>query len=331
MFLLAACADVTSTNGSGESSATGLAETGEQDSDSGDSDSGTGESGEDGSLPDLAPDLPAACDTAPDPNAPWVGPLQDELVARLTGAAEISPGLTLPDRASNHNRGLARDYLAGTWTEMGFEVERHEYAVSGTNIYTTVPATTDSEEWIVFGAHFDSVPSSPGANDNATGVAMVVAASEYAARIECRGVNWLFVLFDQEEIGLVGSAAFADSLVQSGIDVSAVHTVDQMGWDQDHDRGLELERPGTGLHELYSAVAQQAGLSVSLQVTQTGATDHVSFRERGFLAVGLTEEFVNGDTTPHYHQPSDSYATVDFEYLRSSTILFMHLVAQLSE
>jgi hypothetical protein len=47
----------------------------------------------------------------------------------------------------------------------------------------------------------------------------------------------------------------------------------------------------------------------------------VSFRELGFAAVGLTEEYVSGDTTPHYHLPSDAYETVSLPYLASSTAL----------
>jgi Zn-dependent M28 family amino/carboxypeptidase len=58
-----------------------------------------------------------------------------------------------------------------------------------------------------------------------------------------------------------------------------------------------------------------------LTTTQTGATDHVSFRDVGFAAVGLTEEYVSGDTTPHYHLPSDTYDTVDLDYLRVASTL----------
>lgn len=280
--------------------------------------------------PEPPPDLPPACQVPQTPDADWIGPLQQDVVARLSGVAEVAPGVSLPDRASVQNRGLAREFLAQTWETMGFEVQTHEYAVAGANLYVSVESTTASEDWMVFGAHFDSVPGSPGANDNATGVAMVLAASRFASELDCRDVNWLFVLFDEEEIGLVGSAAFADSLVASEIDVLAVHTVDQMGWDQDDDRALELERPDVGLFEVYASTVADAGLGTPLHETQTGATDHVSFRARGFAAVGLTEEFVNGDTTPHYHLSSDTYATVDFDYLHASTVLFLHMLTDVT-
>ena len=105
------------------------------------------------------------------------------------------------------------------------------------------------------------------------------------------------------------------------ITVVSVHTIDQMGWDQDGDRAIELERADEGLFELYAAAEPLAPGVTPLVPTDTGSTDHVSFRDLGFPAVGLTEEYVSGDTTPHYHLPSDTFETVDLAYLASSTAL----------
>jgi Zn-dependent M28 family amino/carboxypeptidase len=219
------------------------------------------------------------------------------------------------------NRALAADYLETLWDELGLEPERHAYDEGGTNIYARLPATTTSTRYFVVGAHYDSVPQSPGANDNATGVAFVYGLARYLEQLPCRDAHVIFVLFDQEEIGLVGSYAFAELLFEQRLDVVAVHTIDQMGWDADEDRAIELERPDRGLVEAYQQGVARGPADVPLITTSTGATDHVSFREWGFAAVGLTEEYVSGDTTPHYHLPSDTYDTVSFEYLRSTTVL----------
>jgi hypothetical protein len=45
--------------------------------------------------------------------------------------------------------------------------------------------------------------------------------------------------------------------------------------------------------------------------------------------VGLTEEYVSGDTTPHYHLPSDTFDTVDLDYLASSTTLLHATIGSL--
>jgi Zn-dependent M28 family amino/carboxypeptidase len=140
----------------------------------------------------------------------------------------------------------------------------------------------------------------------------------------------IVVFFDQEEIGLVGSDAFAAFLVAQGLDVVAAHTIDQMGWDADGDRTVELERADPGLFRLYDAASSALPAQVPLTPTDTGFTDHVSFRAYGFDAIGLTEEFVSGDTTPHYHLPSDTFATVDLEYLHSSTRLVLQTFGDLT-
>ena len=109
--------------------------------------------------------------------------------------------------------------------------------------------------------------------------------------------------------------------------MASVHTIDQMGWDSDLDRAIELERADPGLFELYEGANAMLARPIPLQPTGTGSTDHVAFRELGFAAVGLTEEFVSGDTTPHYHLPTDTYATVDIGYTASSTALAIETFA----
>lgn len=255
-------------------------------------------------------------------DAAWIEPYQTDLVARLAGAAELTPGVTLADRATPMRRDQTRQFLLAELDALGLTSMLHTYGdADGANVWVGIPATEDTNETLVFGAHFDTVPSSPGANDNATGVALALSLARWLAQVPCRTRNVIIVLFDQEEIGLLGSAAFAQFLVSQPFDVLAVHTVDQMGWDDDGDRTIELERPDTGLARQYDAAASGLQPPVPTTVTQTGSTDHVSFRALGFDAIGLTEEFVSSDTTPHYHLPSDTFETVDFGYLHSTSVL----------
>lgn len=270
-----------------------------------------------------------ACPPLPDPAPAWLMPLQQDVVARLSGAAELSPGVLLSDRASPQRRAATVAFLQAQWAELGLGSELHAYSETGTNVYATLPATVATDHAVVIGAHFDTVPGSPGANDNATGVAMVLALGRWLSELPCRELHVILVAFDEEEIGLVGSQAFAAFLVGQPIDVVSVHTIDQMGWDADGDRALELERADRGLFELYEAAEPLAPGDTPLIPTNTGFTDHVSFRELGFAAVGLTEEFVSGDTTPHYHLPSDTFDTVDLPYLASSTALLHVTIGRL--
>ncbi len=255
----------------------------------------------------VAIDAAPGCAAVPAPSQPWIRTYQDGIVA----------GLTASERSTGSNRPAPRAVITGWLQDLGYTVQTQNYG-GGTNVYAQLDADVPGAQTIVVGAHFDTVPGSPGANDNATGVAMVLSLARYLRDVECRNNNVVFALFDEEEVGLVGSFHFAEMLATANVDVAAVHTIDQNGWDANGDRLIELERPSTGLFAQY----QSANVfDIPLQQTQTGATDHVRFREFGFRAIGITEGFVSGDTTPHYHQASDTYATVDFAYLESTTIL----------
>lgn len=260
-----------------------------------------------GSGDDGGPDATQCVRPAIDP--PWLQPFVTGVVAQLAA----TPRSTIPERDA------ARTYLAGQLTALGWTPETHAYA-TGANVFATIPATTGNEPKVIVGAHFDSAPGSPGANDDASGVGVVLAVARALADAPCRSAPVTVVLFDQEEVGLRGSRAFVQTLVAA--DVRAVHTIDQVAWDADGDRFFELELPTPALEAEWRAAASVVG--VSLMVTSTSGTDHQSFREAGLPAVGLTEEYVGGDTTPHFHRATDTPASI------SPHISYLVLAAQLT-
>jgi Zn-dependent M28 family amino/carboxypeptidase len=246
-------------------------------------------------------------------------PSSREIVARLTGAEEIAPGVRLSDRAIPARRDQARTYIASVFESIGLVPLVHAYG-TGANVYAELASTTAARDMIVVGAHFDSVSRSPGANDNATGVAMVLTLAERLSLQRVRTKKVVFVLFDEEERGLVGSRAFARKLRDAGEIVDSVHTIDQMGWDGNHDRLIELERPDAGLADSYRAAVADLGVSIPIVITNVGTSDHASFRPT-FPAVGITEGYRTGNTSPDYHRPTDTFDKVDFAYLASTTAL----------
>jgi hypothetical protein len=256
---------------------------------------------------DAAIDAPPGC-TRPALDPAVIEPL---VTATMTGL----PG----PRATTTERDAARAYLTSELDRMGWTAQLHSYA-GGANVFATIPATTGTAPQIIVGAHFDTVAGSPGANDDASGVAVVLAVARVLADVPCRDAAVTVVLFDQEELGLFGSRAFAQRL--SPADVRAVHTIDQVSWDADGDRRFELELPTPTLEAEWRAAATVIGVPVT--TTSTTGTDHEAFRDQGFAAVGLTEEFVGGDTSPERHLPTDTVATVNTSYL----VLAARLTAQ---
>src|SRR5260370_2589976 len=72
---------------------------------------------------------------------------------------------------------LAADYIAQQWTERGCVVARQDYQVRGVscaNLEIELAGCVQADEIIVLGAHYDTVRNSPGADDNASGIAALL-------------------------------------------------------------------------------------------------------------------------------------------------------------
>lgn len=254
----------------------------------------------------------------------WLEDYQRTIVGTLAGEFEIAPGVRLAHRASVAERDAARQYLIDQLAELGIPVTTHAYE-TGANVIATLPATTGDAGTIIVGAHFDGVPAGPGAADNATGVAIVLATARYLRDVEIRNHPVVFALFDEEELGLVGSTAYATTLVADGTDVTAAHVFDMLSFDGDGDRAVELWSPSPSLLPLY----QEHGALASMPITSVtfSRSDHQAFLDAGFVAVGIGEEFESGDHTPHYHKATDTYDRVSFAHCGAVTHLAFSVLA----
>lgn len=122
----------------------------------------------------------------------------------------------------------AVDYLTGRLSELGYQprLQPFTYEFRGESLtsYNIVAERTGRlDKQVIVGAHYDNAPSSAsldrtnlqGTNDNSSGVGVLL---ELAERLEPNPeLTYKFVLFGAEEIGLVGSEYYADSLGRSGV------------------------------------------------------------------------------------------------------------------
>lgn len=263
----------------------------------------------------VAPVPDAACGLA---CATWIEDYERDVVYKLAGATPISEGVVLEQRYSQSQRETTRGFLEAELEAHGLAPQRHGYGSgAGANIFAELAATSETRETIVVGAHFDSVQVSPGAGDDGTGTALVLSAARYFASQPERRANYIFAFFDQEELGLVGSRAFASKLIDDATDVSAVHIFDLVSWDEDEDSAIELWSPAPQLQALYELVGAEYGIPV--QSVEFASSDHTSFIEAGFDAVGASEEFVGGDFNPNYHTAGDTADQVNYAYLARMT------------
>ncbi|MCE7994862.1 MAG: Zn-dependent exopeptidase M28 [Roseivirga sp.] len=250
---------------------------------------------------------------------------QRALISALTGASPIQDSKSIQRRWTTEERALSRQYLSKELEKMGLntielpyemnlpQLNKQQNPAKGTNLYAVVESTNGSNEYIVLGAHYDTVEEAPGASDNASGCALVYAVAKAMMQQKQRSKNLMIVFFDKEEIGHAGATAFAQFLLEQQYNIHSVHTADQVGWDQDGDRNIELELPGPELKAVYRKHAKTFDIK-AYRTNETGS-DHKELRAAGFNAVGITEEYRRGDTSPYHHDPEDKFETINFDYL----------------
>jgi hypothetical protein len=272
---------------------------------------------------DKAPIDPWRCAT-PDACV-WIENYQREVVGKLSGERPIAEGITLTRRFTAAQRETTRSYLRDELRAMGFEADYHVYS-TGSNVRAVIAATGASNAPpILLGAHYDGVSAGPAAADDGTGVALVLSVARYVGALSRRDHPVEILFFDQEEEGLIGSAAYASMLRSSATVIDSMHMFDMLSFDGDGDNAIELWSPSNGLEDLYRLHATPRMIPVN--AVRFSSSDHQSFLTRGFPAVGVGEEFVGNDHTPHYHRSTDRYEMVNFAYLQRMTRLVMDVLA----
>jgi Zn-dependent M28 family amino/carboxypeptidase len=239
----------------------------------------------------------------------------------------------------------AADYIAAELTGAGYEVKRQGYEVTGSTCYNLeveIPGRTLPDEIVVIGAHYDSVPGSSAANDNASGVAaMLSLAHEFSRRTTGRTLR--FLAFVNEEAPYahteqMGSWVYARRCRERGEKVTAMLSLETIGYFNEAP-GSQRYPPAAGW--VYPSVGKfiafigntrhrrlvrqvvaafrssepfpSEGGALPEIMSDIGRSDHWSFWQEGYPALMVT------DTAPfrypHYHTPEDTVDKIDFEKL----------------
>ncbi|MFS8740873.1 M28 family peptidase [Synechococcus sp. W70.1] len=202
-----------------------------------------------------------------------------------------------------------------------------------------LPGSRPGRPPILVGAHFDAAPATPGADDNASGVAVLLELARHFAADPAPSPLWL-VAFDLEERGMVGSTAYARFLKQQRQPLRLMLSLEMLGYrdptpgSQRYPAGLERLYPNRGdyiglignwptwrdllkLQRDFQKVgipccwlpAGQRGLILPA----TRLSDHSPFWDAGYPAVMVTDTaFLRN---PHYHKLSDTLETLDLDFL----------------
>ena len=240
---------------------------------------------------------------------------------------------------------LAAAHIARSLRESGYEPVMLPYKAGGievNNVEATLRGTSPDEHEgiVVIGSHYDTVPGTRGANDNASGVAAVLELARMM-RNSPQERTIKFALFVNEEppwfkTALMGSHVYASSLMEQGTVVSAMLSLETIGYYTDEPGSqlypfpLDLVYPDRGDFIAFVGNVDSRGLvrrSVrafreTVDFPSEGAavpdflpgvdwSDHWGFWQNGYPAIMVT------DTAPyryiHYHTHSDTPDKLDYE------------------
>lgn len=276
---------------------------------------------------------------------------QKRIVGQLSGHFNLADQTRIASRWSAEERAQAKKYLLELISSLQIEALTHNYTAAnsnpaidlilnpfkGSNIYGLLPATTDSKEYVVLGAHYDSgMQYAPGAIDNATGIALIYSVVKELTALPVRSRNVVLVFFDQEEEEQVGSTAFGQFMLDQHWEVHSLHCFDMVGWDADKDRAMEVYSASESLLAEYRQAFNDQNTPLKEIVIdpvgyQNDGTDFDIFVPMGFNVIGAGECYYHRDSTPYKDSEADTFETVDFDYLLSCSNLVYEVIKKTVE
>ncbi|QDV33660.1 M28 family metallopeptidase [Tautonia plasticadhaerens] len=231
------------------------------------------------------------------------------------------------------------DRLRGLGLEPAFDGRfDQEFAAGdlrGRNIAALLPGSDpDRSEVVILSAHYDHLGIRggrlfPGADDNATAVAMVLeVARRLAGQAEPPTRGILFVFFDLEERGLLGSQHFVREPPLPRDRIGLFMTADMLGRSLAGVGGDSLFIMGTehapGLRPWIFEAAEGLPLSVGVvgaDLLAIDRSDYGPFRQRSIPFL-----FFSTGESPAYHTPDDLPETIDYGKLSAATALIERVV-----
>jgi Zn-dependent M28 family amino/carboxypeptidase len=244
--------------------------------------------------------------------------------------------------SSREHLSAVESYIEKEFRSFGLAVESDSFTYWGRSYRNIVASTAPDQKGplIVLGAHFDSVEGSPGADDNASGVAVLLEAARVLSGLRLRS-QVLLCAFNLEELNMVGSTHFARRLKAVRAKVKAMVSLEMVGYTnprpggQSYTTGLRWFYPDRGdfigiignwpssilLRQFARSMRRVNSLPVEtltvfgngFLLPQVRLSDHSPFWDLGYPALLITD--TSFFRNPHYHGPSDTLETLDLEFM----------------
>jgi Zn-dependent M28 family amino/carboxypeptidase len=254
--------------------------------------------------------------------------------------------VTLGDRSVYRPENLqkAEDYVFGNFQEMGYAPRRQTFIYQRQEVSNVIAGDQSPGGYYILGAHFDTVAGTPGADDNASGVAVLLEVARLAQNKK-PSRPWTFIGFTTEEppaffTPYMGSRVYAKRARKNREKILGMLCLEMVGYYRQEPGSQQLlfplqfmGYPTTGnfigmvsdrrskplLERLDRAVKQGCNLpTVTLAVPLGGyilpdvrLSDHANFWDEGYPAIMLTDTAYLRN--PHYHGPGDVMENLDLE------------------
>jgi aminopeptidase YwaD len=233
------------------------------------------------------------------------------------------------------------NYIEKEFAALGLRVESDPFSYCGGR-YRNIIARTAARRapLVVLGAHFDAVEGSPGADDNASGIAVLLEAARLLGSMRLKS-EVLFCAFNLEELNMIGSSHLAKRLKAEGAKITGMVSLEMLGYtdrrsgSQKYPAVLSWLYPDRAdfigvignwrsaalLRSFATALKKVEGLPVEtlsvlgngFLVPQVRLSDHAPFWDAGYPALLLTDTAFMRN--PHYHLPSDTIETLDLDFM----------------
>jgi subtilisin-like proprotein convertase family protein len=227
---------------------------------------------------------------------------------------------------SNAANDKAAQYIYEKFQSYGLSTRYMNFrpATNGANVIGVKPGIKFPGRQYIICGHFDDMPSSslaPGADDNASGTCAVIEAARLISPLTL-DYSVVFIAFDQEELGLYGSKAYADTAYLINHDtILGVINLDMIAWDSNNDYKLSVHVDNNSLDfadEVISAYSiYQPVLDPAMTFSMSGGSDHQSFWNRGYKAILAIES--TSDFNAYYHTSNDKFQYVNVPFFSSMT------------
>jgi aminopeptidase YwaD len=254
-------------------------------------------------------------------------------------------GFGFPDKR------LATNYITNQYTAAGFAApfedtyihtflhEQSPAMITGRNIIGVIEGSDPQlkNEYILLGAHYDHLGWKSangerivynGADDNASGVAAIIEIGKLLmGNRGALGRSVIIAAFDGEEAGLLGSGAFARSMVGKKFDVKMMFSLDMVGMLSTNS-GLNHSgfRAVPGAEELATDIIRKHGIEV------TDAENKIEMRTDTwpFAKQGVPAVYISTGLLSPYHKPEDDAELLDYEGIAKVVDMMTELTIALS-